>query len=422
VLLDRERARLPETQQRAVDYKNACALILEREAQGKELSDRMSALPTYAKYWATMQAYGAAMPRTRSRATYETWVADPNTRRLVEAKDKAADDHFRERAPLWEQYNALRDGAYNRAHILRDNYGLYPDYYQYPMGRPADAPVAAPVVARAAHKCPNADCMGFLDAAWTCGLCRTSICGECEVIKTSDAHTCDAAQVASVKAVRREAKACPTCTALISKIDGCDQMWCTQCQTAFSWNTGAIETHVIHNPHYFQWMRANGGMPRAPGDGACAVTRIIEQIVRLNNDKLLHYLQRFTHMRAVDMEKYREIIRENDAPEWRNTLRVRRMLGEFDDAKWKSILQKKEKETHKTRSRLQLVEMFTTAGMDILGQLMTSDDVDAIERQITALCEFTAVASEKLCKIYKCVPVDISLTLPTPVAPAPVLA
>jgi hypothetical protein len=260
--------------------------------------------------------------------------------------------------------------------------------------------------------------MGFLDAAWTCGLCGTTICGDCEVIKTGEEHTCDAAQVASVKAVRREAKACPTCTALISKIDGCDQMWCTQCQTAFSWNTGAIETHVIHNPHYFQWMHANGGMPRAQGNGACAGAQIAHRLATLRADKLLYCLQRFQHMRGVDIERYRGIIEANTDQEWRNTLRVRRMLGEFDDAKWKSILQKKEKETHKTRSRLQLVEMFTTAGMDILGQLMTSEDVAAVERQIAALSEFTAAASEKLCKIYKCLPVDISLTMPAAEAPA----
>ena len=423
VLLDRERARLPETQQRAVDYKNACALILEREERGKELSDRMCALPTYANYWATIQAYGAAIPNTKSRPAYEKWAADPNTRRLLVAKDKAADDHFRERAPLWDQYNALRDATYNRAHILRDNYGLYPEYYQYPMGRPADAPVAAPVAARATHKCPKADCMGFLDAAWTCGLCRTSICGDCEVIKTGAEHTCDATQVASVKAIRREAKACPTCTALISKIDGCDQMWCTQCQTAFSWNTGAIETHVIHNPHYFQWMRANGGMPRAPGDGApaCAWFRIAERLATLRADTLMYYLQRFQHMRGVDMERYRTIIRDNEEPEWRNVLRVRRMLGEFDDDKWKFTLQKKEKETHKARARLQLLEMFTTAGMDILGQIMTDADVAAIERQIAALSEFTKAASEKICKIYKCVSVDISLTMPAAALAPPVM-
>jgi len=401
---------MPETQQRAVDYKAACALIAERTKQCHELSDRMMALPTYANYSATMQAYGAALPNTKSRAALERWSAEPNTRRLVAAKNEAAEVYYSERKAMWDEYNELKSGAYNRACIIRNNYGLYPDYYQYPMGRPADAPEVVRVVPRLIHKCPAADCVGFLNEDWTCGLCSTHVCADCEVIKTSDEHTCDRTQVASVKAVRREAKPCPKCAALISKIDGCDQMWCTQCQTAFSWNTGAIETHVIHNPHYFQWMRVNRGAQPGPGDGACGVMRIAHRLAALRIDKLLVAFRRFVHLRGVDMEKYRLIINTNEQPEWRNILRVRRMLGEFDDTKWQRMLQKNEKDTHKARSWHQLLEMFTTAGIDIIGQILTSRDVGAIEHQLTTLSEFTKAASDKLCKIYKCKSPNMSLT------------
>jgi hypothetical protein len=66
--------------------------------------------------------------------------------------------------------------------------------------------------------------------------------------------------------LKKNTKPCPKCGVRISKIDGCDQMWCVECKTAFSWNTGNIESGKIHNPHYYQFMRERGGMPRDPND------------------------------------------------------------------------------------------------------------------------------------------------------------
>jgi hypothetical protein len=113
--------------------------------------------------------------------------------------------------------------------------------------------------------CPNTDCKGFLSDKFICGLCKCSVCKDCHEI-LQDNHTCEPALVMSINNIKAEAHSCPSCATLISKIDGCDQMWCTQCHTTFSWRTGAIEKGVTHNPHYYQWMRMNGGMPRTPGD------------------------------------------------------------------------------------------------------------------------------------------------------------
>jgi hypothetical protein len=68
--------------------------------------------------------------------------------------------------------------------------------------------------------------------------------------------------VETIKTIQTESKPCPKCGERISKIDGCDQMWCVKCKTTFSWNTGKIRHGHIHNPHYYEYMRNNGGMPR----------------------------------------------------------------------------------------------------------------------------------------------------------------
>ena len=73
--------------------------------------------------------------------------------------------------------------------------------------------------------------------------------------------------VATAKLLAKETKSCPQCAIPIFKISGCDQMWCTECQTPFSWKTGQKVSGVIHNPHFYQWQRQqnSGNAPRRPG-------------------------------------------------------------------------------------------------------------------------------------------------------------
>ena len=167
--------------------------------------------------------------------------------------------------------------------------------------------------------CGKANCSGLLSSKWICGTCKTKFCKQCgeakgiatdleiisddipsgrtnpvggqspesdidveskvesnenktettfETESKTESHTCDPNLVETMKAIQKETKACPKCGINIYKIEGCSQMWCTNCHTAFDWTTRRIETGRIHNPHYYDWQRKvnNGTAPRVVGD------------------------------------------------------------------------------------------------------------------------------------------------------------
>jgi hypothetical protein len=104
----------------------------------------------------------------------------------------------------------------------------------------------------------------------TCDACGVMTCGTCHSILHSEVHKCSEDDLRSVQLLREDSKNCPGCNTIIHKIDGCDQMWCTQCSTAFDWNTlEIVRNGRIHNPHYFESLRKSGRICRAAQDAPC---------------------------------------------------------------------------------------------------------------------------------------------------------
>lgn len=98
------------------------------------------------------------------------------------------------------------------------------------------------------YACPIDNCKGFLNNDFVCHICDNIICKKCYSIYDSH-HSCDQTLVDTFNIIKKDSKTCPTCGEFISKISGCDQMFCIKCGTAFSWKTGLIEKGIIHNPH-----------------------------------------------------------------------------------------------------------------------------------------------------------------------------
>lgn len=114
--------------------------------------------------------------------------------------------------------------------------------------------------------CSFQDCKGYVKQVdvlkgdykheWKCSFCDSKYCTKCGVrLEKDTCHKCNKNDIATLTEIRKNTKPCPKCNAHIFKIYGCDQMFCTICKTAFSWETGQIETGRIHNPHYYEEMR-----------------------------------------------------------------------------------------------------------------------------------------------------------------------
>ena len=113
-------------------------------------------------------------------------------------------------------------------------------------------------------KCPGAECRGFLSTAYKCGICERSTCAQCLVQYPIDdpkgeTHVCNEDDKKTVEEIKKSCRNCPSCGMSIYRIEGCNQMFCTACNTAFDWASGAIlNTRQIHNPHYTDYLRRTG--------------------------------------------------------------------------------------------------------------------------------------------------------------------
>ena len=122
--------------------------------------------------------------------------------------------------------------------------------------------------------CPSDGCRGFLSQNWKCGVCDSYFCPDCHKKKAGrhdPDHVCNEEDKATVALIKADSRPCPNCGQAISKVDGCDQMWCTSCHTPFSWRTGKKISGRIHNPHYMQYQRegGEGRVVRVAGDVQC---------------------------------------------------------------------------------------------------------------------------------------------------------
>jgi hypothetical protein len=222
---------------------------------------------------------------------------------------------------------------------------------------------------KALRTCPADGCRGFLDESWECGMCAVQVCASCRAPITGE-HLCNSDDIESAKAIDKETRGCPKCATAIFKIDGCDQMWCTQCHTAFSWRTGAVENNV-HNPHFFEWMRKTGGDRRAVGEIQCGreiddmFTRALQQELRrvgATAPTLFRHVQRVSHLRWAMLPTLTRTATDDQ----RFKLRESFLMNEVSESTFRARVLSRECTEERKREQAQVVDMVIQAATDIL--------------------------------------------------------
>jgi hypothetical protein len=271
--------------------------------------------------------------------------------------------------------------------------------------------------------CPVEECRGFVSSSThLCGTCSLKICKDC-LEPFEEMHACDPNKVATATLLKRDSKPCPKCAVMITKISGCDQMWCTACHVAFSWRTGEVETNHIHNPHYYQWQRmrsANGEIPREPGDRPdlmCnddelptlnTLATILSTVHNLPSSHPWHMQitrvhREVRHIQRVELYGLR--VDTADQRERHNLdLRLQYLLNRIDRTEWKRKLILREKATSRKLELRQIYEMYCTVAIDNINGLRRDNGKTPLEAvtEIKALARHANDAFKSACGRYTC--------------------
>ena len=334
----------------------------------------------------------ALMPATQHRAE-QIRSADKMQKDVIPPLDKSLKELYEKQAVITNEINKVyrvRADALYQVNLLRT-------------GRGEKAKVETQFV----RKCPDGDCRGFLSTAWKCGLCSKWACPECHEIKGDDRdseHTCNPDNVATAKLLAKDSRPCPGCGTVITKIEGCDQMWCPQCHCAFSWRTGQKETGVVHNPHFYEWQRKqNGGVaPRVAGDVACGGipayhefrNRMIGLLAK-EQEVILNFHRIVTHVQHVELQRYHNVFNQLDNQD----LRIQYLLGNLDKELMKVEVQKREKRREKERAIRRAMEVLVQAGTDLMRRMMAETDLVKKRSIINEVDALRVYVNELLAKV-----------------------
>lgn len=256
--------------------------------------------------------------------------------------------------------------------------------------------------------CPTNSCRGYLSTQYKCELCKVYTCPTClDSIghNKHDPHTCNPDNVTSAELIKKETKPCPSCGVRIFKIDGCNQMWCTECKVAFDYVSGRIDKGTVHNPHYYAHLHnnQNGAIPRNPGDILCGGLCIWHDLqyiiikklgITWRNDPNLKDIisthRSINHITNYELFNTRRMVREllNLEP-----LRADYILKKKTKDQFMNLIFRKDTLRKKYNDLLHIYEFISVVGIETFNILKTSNlkNEDYWNESVQKLKELDAV-------------------------------
>jgi hypothetical protein len=195
--------------------------------------------------------------------------------------------------------------------------------------------------------CSVNGCVGFLNSEGRCRICSAVSCRQCLCLKEQN-HICDDGHKKTIEYISNGTKGCPVCRIRISKIDGCDDMWCTNCKVPFSWKTGQrISSGPFENPHYSE--QNDQSLPTLTEIG---FTTYDNKCELQNNIVNVHTL----------LSKTIEELYKYESSEGNENLRKQYLSNKLSEQDFKMKIFTKEKHNEKNREIEKILNLFLNIG------------------------------------------------------------
>ena len=256
-------------------------------------------------------------------------------------------------------------------------------------------------------KCPADGCKGYVSAS-KCIICSHHLCKKCYALVDTEeelkSHVCDKEAYETTQMIIKSSKGCPSCGTRISKVSGCDQMWCPECEVGFLWSTGEKVNGVIHNPHFYQYQKIRGGnntrVNRNAGDRHCGGLVNTSEFVRKMRiiiNKMSDNTSMENNMSAREKDKMERKINDiyRSTGHFQHVLdRIRRdlnvgvnninirskyMRNQLSKEKFMTSIMRENNRLEKSRSLQNVYELYVTVGTEQLNTLYDIE-IDAIEK------------------------------------------
>lgn len=157
-------------------------------------------------------------------------------------------------------------------------------------------------------------------------------------------------------------------------VKNCDQMFCVSCQTPFSWSTGKIvTTGVIHNPHYFEWLKRNGqSLPRNPQDVPCGgypahyhLRRFPSTIPKLVEHKFSEFYRICMEIQERSTRYWQSHLTQDEG----NRINIQFLLSEIDEKLWGRKLAQLEKKKKRDTEIQEVFAAFRMAAVELINRI-----------------------------------------------------